>query len=120
MRLRLWPHKKPRLLLDPSPTAEEEERNLFDNPVHNPKDLNEVILRERVQDMDQRIIFADRAFVVTLVWIVFLVTFPFAQMVATLYGVALSDAAFIAVITTTTASVFGYWLLVGRYLFAAR
>jgi hypothetical protein len=117
VRLHLWRPKKPRLLLDLSPTGEQEERNLFDNPVENPIDLNTVLIRERLQDMGERVLYADRAFVITIVWVAFLIAFPFVQMIGVRENFALSDAAFITVTTTTTASIFGFWLLVGQYLY---
>ena len=108
--------KKNKLLLDFSPTGEEEEANLFDQGVTDPSDLNDVILKERVQDMSERIFYADRAFLVTLVWVVFLVILTFAQMAVSFWDKGLNDAQFITVVTTTSASVFGFWLLVGNYL----
>lgn len=116
--LTLWRErvKKDKLLLDFSPTGEEEEANLFNEGVTDPSDLNEVILKERVQDMSERIFYADRAFLVTMVWVVFLVILTFAQMTVSFWDKGLSDAQFITVVTTTTASVFGFWLLVGNYL----
>lgn len=99
--------KKDKLLLDVSPTGEEEEENLFSQGVSDPSDLNGVILKERVQDMSERIFYADRAFLVAL---------TFAQMLASIWEHGLSDAQFVTVVTTTTASVFGFWLLVGNYL----
>ncbi|MEI9996334.1 MAG: hypothetical protein WDM91_17180 [Rhizomicrobium sp.] len=78
------------------------------------------ILRERVQDMGQRRVFADRAFVVTMCWLVFLFAFAGAQVALSAAGHGLDDAQFIAVVTSTTAIVFGVWMLVGRYLFGGR
>jgi hypothetical protein len=118
VHLRIWrSKKKPELLLDLTPTGQEEEENLFDTPVNQPTDLNEQILRERVQDMGERIIFADRAFLLALIWVVFLVILPVLQLIFSIWGKGLSDVQFSTVITTTTASVFGFWYLVGRYLF---
>lgn len=116
--LTLWRErvKKDKLLLDFSPTGEEEEANLFNEGVVDPSDLNEVILKERMQDMSERIYYADRAFLVTLIWVFFLVGLTFAQMLASIWNHGLSDAQFVTVVTTTTASVFGFWLLVGNYL----
>ena len=118
MKLRLWRSDRyPVVLLDSSPTGEEEERNLFLNPVNNPTDLNDVMMRERMQDMDERIIFADRAFLIAILWVIFLICLPILQSVLSFWKFGLTDAQFITVITTTTASVFGFWYLVGRYLF---
>jgi hypothetical protein len=39
------------------------------------------------------------------------------QFIARMFGSGLRDIEYITVITTTTASVFGFWAIVGRYLF---
>lgn len=118
MNLRIWrSNKKLTLLLDDSPTGREEEENLFANPINKPTDLNSLILHERTQDMGERIFFADRAFFLTFIWVIFLVVLPFVQMIFSIWGKGLSDSQFITVVTTTTTSVFGFWYLVGRYLF---
>lgn len=94
---------------------------LFDNPVEEQVDLNAKLDHdERVQDMAERKKFADRAFAITVLWVVFLIALPFIQMFFSIFGVGLSDAQFVTVVTTTTAAVFGFWLLVGRYLFPKR
>lgn len=116
-RLKLWHEPNDnQLFLDDTPRGVEEEQYLFSNPVQDPRDLNEVILQERMQDMSQRLVYADRAFLVTMIWVVFLVLLTFLQMLFSIGGYGLSDAQFVTVVTTTTASVFGFWLLVGRYL----
>lgn len=117
-KLKLW--REPnngKILIDTTPTGREEERFLFETPVSDPRDLNDVILRERMQNMGERIVFADRAFLIAFVWVVFLIVLPFAQMIFSIWGHGLTDPQFVTVITTTTASVFGFWYLVGRYLF---
>lgn len=118
MHLQIWrSKKKAEVLLDETPSGEEEEIHLFNNPIDRPTDLNEVILRERLQDMGERIIFADRAFLLAFLWVVFLIALPILQMFFSIWGKGLTDIQFSTVITTTTASVFGFWYLVGRYLF---
>jgi hypothetical protein len=117
VKLQIWRSSKNQILLDETPSGEEEEQNLFDNIVASPADLNAVICRERMQDMGERILFADRAFLLTLIWVGFLVILPLIQMVLSFWGKGLSDAEFITVVTTTTTAVFGFWFLVGQYLF---
>lgn len=115
--LRVWRERDAdRLYLDLTPTGSEEDDFLFGQELDSPKDLNSQILAERQQDMGERILFADRAFLVTLVWVLFLVALTFLQMVFSIWGHGLSDSQFVTVVTTTTASVFGFWYLVGKYL----
>lgn len=113
--LKLW-REKPNngLYLDTTPTGGEEERFLYGQEVEDPRDLNAVVILERIQDMDERKLYADRAFAITLVWVFFLVGITVAQFFKGVFG--LSDAQFVTVVTTTTASVFGFMFLVGRYL----
>jgi hypothetical protein len=118
VKLLLWrSESRSVVLLDESPTGEEEEENLFSHPISKPTDLNGVILHERFQDMGERKIFADRAFFITLIWVGFIILLPIGQTVMSFWGKGLDDPQFITVVTTTTASVFGFWFLVGRYLF---
>ena len=103
--------------LDSTPTPDEEER-FFGLA---PEDLGEaerlVEIDGKRQDMGERLRFHDRAFFITLIWVIFLTVLPFAQMIFSLWKSGLSDAQFVTVITTTTAAIFGFWLLVGNYLF---
>lgn len=109
------------IVLDRTPTGTEEEEFLFENPVDEPVDLNAKLDHaERLQDMGERRKFSDRAFAITVIWVAFLIVLPFVQMIFSAFGSGLSDAQFVTVITTTTAAVFGFWLLVGRYLFPNR
>lgn len=100
-KLKLW-REKPNnsILLDLTPTGREEEENLFNNTVEDPRDLNQVVLHERVQNMSERVLFADRAFYVTLVWVYFLVGLTVGQMVLSFWNAGLSDAQFVTVVMT--------------------
>lgn len=69
------------------------------------------------QDMKERKRYADNAYAITQAWIGFLMVMTLAQICLSPVKLGLSDPAFITVFTTTTASVFGFWLLVGNYLF---
>ena len=105
------------VLIDETPTAEEEE-DFFEKAPQSIDDAKAwVDLRGKDQDIGERLLFHDRAFFVSVVWIVFLVLLPFVQMTFSVWGFGLSDAQFIAVVGSTTAAVFGFWLLVGKYLF---
>ena len=114
-------HQGQLVVLDRTPTGDEEEAYLFDNPVEEQIDLNDKLDHaERIQDMAERKKFASRAFAVTVVWVLFLIALPFVQMFFSIWGIGLTDAQFVTVVTTTTTAVFGFWLLVGRYLFPGR
>lgn len=109
------------VVLDPTPTGQEEEEFLFETPIHEQTDLNDKLDRaERIQDMSERKKFSDRAFAITVIWVMFLILLPFVQMIFSIWGVGLTDSQFITVVTSTTAAVFGFWMLVGRYLFPDR
>jgi hypothetical protein len=47
-----------------------------------------------------------------------LISISFVQLIAKFFGHGLDTAEFVAIVTTTTASIFGFWWLVGRYLFS--
>lgn len=119
--LKLWRDKTPQtdvLVLDQTPTGREEQDMLFGSGLSSPEELNPRIqAASRIQDMGERLLFSDRAFLITLVWAGVICVVPFFQMFFSIWGKGLSDAQFVAVVTTTTASVFGFWYLVGRYLF---
>lgn len=70
--------------------------------------------------MGERKRYADNAYGITQAWIGFLIVITIAQMALKPYGLVLETSAFITVFTTTTASIFGFWLLVGNYLFHKR
>ena len=70
--------------------------------------------------MGERKRYADNAYGITQAWIGFLIVVTIAQFSLKPIGLGLSEAAFITVFTTTTASIFGFWVLVGRYLFQPR
>jgi hypothetical protein len=72
------------------------------------------------QDIDERKTFADRAFGITIIWIVFLLILTLCQFFLRKFEFGLSPLEFNIVFSTTTASVFGFWFLVGKYLFNAK
>ena len=102
--------------IDRDPT-EAEETGFF----RNQKDRREKIANDSdEQDMGERKRYADNAYGITQAWIGFLIVVTIAQFSLKPIGLGLSEAAFITVFTTTTASIFGFWVLVGRYLFQPR
>lgn len=105
-----------RVELDRDPTGEEE-FDLFSTEEERAKRLRN---DSNLQDMKERIRYADHAYGITQAWVGFLIVITIAQFSLAPLGLGLGRAEFITVFTTSTASVFGFWLLVGRYLFPER
>ena len=104
------------VVIDSTPTSLEE-GGFFDTHAEKAKALaNE----SDQQDMQERIRYANNAYGITQAWIGFLMVITVAQITLKPLGLGLDPTVFIAVFTTTTAAVFGFWLLVGQYLFHRR
>lgn len=99
--------------LDRNPDPEREMLR-FETPEEREKHLRNINLE---QDINERRKFASRSFRLTYTWIIFIILSTIAQFVLNAIGRGLPVPDFIALITTTSAAVFGFWLLVGRYLF---
>jgi hypothetical protein len=99
--------------LDKNPNPEREVLR-FETPEEREKHLRNVNLE---QDINERRKFASRSFRLTYVWIIFIILSTITQFILNAIGRGLPVPDFIALITTTSATVFGFWLLVGRYLF---
>jgi hypothetical protein len=99
--------------LDKDPDPEKEAKEL-EGPEEKTKHLKNVDL---AQDIGERGKYALRSFILTCVWVGFVIASTAAQFWLNAYGHGIDKYQFITLITTTTASVFGFWLLVGRYLF---
>ena len=69
------------------------------------------------QDMDERKRYADNAYGITQAWVGFIIVLTIMQFSLKPSGMGLGTTEFVTVITTTTASILGFWMLVGRYLF---
>jgi hypothetical protein len=69
------------------------------------------------QDRQERKRYANHAYGITQAWIGFLIVVTILQMALRPFGITLETPEYITFVTTTTASVFGFWLLVGNYLF---
>jgi hypothetical protein len=101
--------------LSSNPTGEAELQNIFQSEQEKQRALANQSL---AQDINERKRYARRSYKITKIWVWFLIGISMLQFVAKVWlGRGLETAEFIAVITSTTASVFGFWLLVGRYLF---
>lgn len=72
---------------------------------------------EMNQILSHREKFAEHAYGITQTWIGFLIVITVAQFSLKKFGYGLDYKEFIAVFTTTTAAVFGFGLLVGKFLF---
>lgn len=89
------------------------------------KELQEEIRRQHAirndsdqQDVFERKRYASHAYSITQAWVGFIIVITIAQMTLKPFGMTLETSEYIAFVTTTTASVFGFWLLVGNYLFS--
>jgi len=101
--------------LSPNPTGEAERQNFFKSEREKQRELLNLSL---AQDIEERKRYARSAYKMTRIWVWFLIGISVLQLGARIWrGGGLETAEFIAVITTTTGSVFGFWWLVGRYLF---
>lgn len=96
------------------PTPESEAKESFSSDEAKRRALAN---RSDEQDIEQRKKYADSAYKITTIWTSFLIGISILQLLSRLWDKGLKEAEFIAVLTTTTASVFGFWYLVGRYLF---
>lgn len=103
-----------RIAVDPTPTGKDERDSTFstedDRRKRQENDSFEQDTRERKR-------YAENAYGITQTWVGFLIVVTIAQMALKKTGLVLGREEFIAFVTTTTASVFGFWALVGRYLF---
>lgn len=102
---------------------------LFDAPQQSKVNVREANARE-IRDLDEalkqaqvtkfvndnrsRVVYGVLIFLVTIIWLITILIFVYSAGKGTL---KLSDAVLITLITTTTASVFGFFLLVVNYLF---
>jgi uncharacterized membrane protein len=100
--------------LDRNPTPEREAEGIFETHEDAAKRLRNQNLE---QDIQERRKYAKRSFNLTCAWLIFIVLSTTAQFVLNALGIGLDRYEFIALITTTTSAVLGFWLLVGRYLF---
>ena len=100
--------------IDPDPTPQEEADQDFEDPERTRRRLAN---RQLAQDIEERQRFSRYAYRITIGWIAFLFLLTAAELTAGFFGGGLASEEFIALVTTTTASVFGFWWLVGKYLF---
>lgn len=81
-------------------------------------------LKDLKQDRDERKSYASKLYWLVLVWLVTILSIVFFQGIqllpGTSFGFKLSDVVLITLITTTTANVAAFFLVVVRYLFKPR
>lgn len=97
--------------INPNPTPEDEVRDGFSDPV---TERNRILNKHLEEDQKERKKYSTYAFVITCGWITFLILIAFIQICL---HKGLTQTEFVAVMTTTTASIFANWYLVGKYLF---
>jgi hypothetical protein len=98
-----------------NPTGEAERQDIFKSEQEKERELTNLSL---AQDINERKRYARRSYKITRIWVWFLIAMSISQLATRIiFARGLETAEFIAVITTTTGSVFGFWWLVGRYLF---
>jgi hypothetical protein len=73
--------------------------------------------KEHEQILAHRERFAEISYGIMQAWVGFLIVLTVAQFSLKKTGMGLEAAEFITVVTTTTAAVFGFGLLVGKFLF---
>jgi cytosine/uracil/thiamine/allantoin permease len=105
--------EQPIVEFDTAPTGEREAAEFSTE-----EERQRLRIRSLAQYIRERRRYAIAAYRVTRSWVCFLITISVLQLGARMFGRGLETAEFIAVVTSTTASVFGFWWLVGRYLFA--
>lgn len=138
-----WKPGSQQQALDKTPTGAEE--LIYDFLTPEEKELHAVRLEELKlknaqfgRDMDNREEYAGKAFGIAICWLLFVVVLTAAQFYAEPIGqsfcppatpdeagviekctrkAGLGATEFAAVIGSTTVTVLGFWLLVGRYLF---
>jgi len=102
------------IVVDQNPTPEKEAKTEFSDPETHRRLLSNRQIEENIVERKKYGLYSS---ILAISWMIFIVIVVIAQFVARLYGAGLRPEEFIAVVTTTTASVFGFWYLVGRYLF---
>ena len=91
-----------------------EKRDTFSSLQHQRAGLHN---KQLSQDIRERKRYAVAAFRLTRTWVGFLIAATLLQFGLSIIGAGLTEAMFIALVTTTTVSVLGVWALVGGYLF---
>lgn len=103
------------IIVDPETTSgSREKRDTFATHEEERAGLEN---KQLSQDIRERKRYAIAAFRLTRIWVCFLIVSTFLQFFASFFKAGLTEGMYIALVTTTTASVLGVWALVGGYLF---
>jgi len=102
--------------IDPNPTPEREADKDFSDLDRSRRKLSNKQYEQNIRERKRYGLYAYR---ITRTWVGALIFFVFAQMFLKLFNAGLAPEEFITLVTTTTASVFGFWWLVGKYLFGS-
>jgi len=93
------------------------EENFFskidDEDIRKKKILNDGL----AQDNDLRFDYAEKAYSLVQTWVGFTIVLICCQFGLKRFGFYLEKEEFIAVVISLTGTMFGFWMLVGRYLF---
>lgn len=105
--------------LDRTPTPREEfEERFLGEERHKTLVIEN---RHREQEIEQRRVYAERAYGLTQTWVGFIIVVTSVQFALSVMDMGrLTPNEFIAVLTSTTASILGFWALVGRGLFPVK
>lgn len=103
------------IVIDPDTTSGSKERTQTFRPHDDERKGLEN--KQFSQDIRERKRYAVAAFRLTRLWVCFLIISTLLQFVFSAFGGGLTEGMYIALVTTTTASVLGVWALVGGYLF---
>lgn len=93
--------------VDKHATPQKEKQEIFDN----------LEARGQTQDLNERRTYSARAYWITMVWLSFIIYVTVMQQLMSIDNNGLKTPEFIAIITTTIASMLAFWWLVGRDLF---
>ena len=100
------------------PKSNEEKKSVSNQDPAEPTVPSQGIVDDRArQDNAESRIYAERAYNIVFIWIVFLFAIILMQFFMKKLGYGLEREEFIAVVGSLTASMFGFWYLVGRHLF---
>ena len=110
------------ILISPNPPPDEEAvffSTIDKNDELKRQQIRKYKLKNDRQEQDNKLSkrYASRAYRFSKWWVGFLLLFIPVQVILRCFSLGLREGEFIAVIGSLSASVLGYWWLVGRYLF---
>ncbi len=119
--------KKPLWGFDPGPPDDDEFIDADRNPspekeardLRNPEEIESSKLdnQEKKDNLKARADYAEKAYRLVWTWTSCVMIITLVQFIAKSSGNALHHSSFIALVVSTSGLMFGFWALVGRYLF---